>query len=230
MAGISELETDAALAGGVRIRQATAGDAEFLGWVMLTAARSHLEVGIWEYINGQTGDQTLEYLRRLAVTETEHWCHWSRFLIAEVDGHPAAAMCGFEPEAHGMHVMLEVLPAVLEASGITEADFPGLMERGAVVTAVNSDYAEGAWVVENVATVPGYRRRGLVDALLARILADGRALGYPRAQISVLIGNEPARNAYLKAGFEPDSEKRSPEFEAALGSPGLERLLQPLLA
>ena len=84
------------------------------------------------------------------------------------------------------------------------------------------------WVVENVATAPGFRRRGLVDALLAELFRRGAAKGFDAAQIGVFIGNEPARRAYLKAGFEVVGEKRDPRWDAEIGCPGTEVMLRSL--
>ena len=84
--------------------------------------------------------------------------------------------------------------------------------------------AEGAWVVEWVATLPDFRRRGLVHELLLAILEEGRERGHPRAQIGILIGNIPAQSAYENVGFRMTLEKTSERFEAVIGSPGLARL------
>jgi translation initiation factor 4G len=212
----------------VTLRDATERDVDFVAWVMLAASRSHVPVGIWEYINGFDEEQTLAYLRNVALSEQVHWCHYSLFQIAEVDGTPAAAMCGFDHVTQGMDALLAVIPAAAMAAGATEETFAGMMERGAIVERVASDYEPGAWVIENVATRPEFRRRGLTDTLLRATLDRGREKGYAKAQISVFIGNEPARNAYLKVGFEKVDEKRDAEFEKAMGFPGFERLLQDL--
>jgi ribosomal protein S18 acetylase RimI-like enzyme len=79
----------------------------------------------------------------------------------------------------------------------------------------------GAWIVENVATSPEYRRRGLVDALLREILDIGRGKGATVADIGVFIDNYRAQAAYEKAGFAVIGEKRDAEFEAAYGCPGV---------
>ena len=84
------------------------------------------------------------------------------------------------------------------------------------------------WVIENVATKPEMRRRGLVDALLHQLLGQGRERGFEHAQISVFIENERARRAYTKAGFEPIAEVRSEDWEREIGCSGTEMLLQPL--
>ena len=86
------------------------------------------------------------------------------------------------------------------------------------------EHAPGAWIVENVATLPEFRRRGLVDQLLEEILEKGRTAGASVAEVGVLIGNDPAQRAYEKAGFAVVDEKRHPEFEAAYKCPGI-RLL-----
>jgi len=84
------------------------------------------------------------------------------------------------------------------------------------------------WVIENVATRPEMRRKGLVDALLHQLLGHGRERVFEYVQISVFIENERARSAYVKAGFEPLTEQRSDEWPGEIGCPGTEMLLQPL--
>ena len=86
----------------------------------------------------------------------------------------------------------------------------------------------GDWGVENVATLPEYRRRGLVDALMSRMLDEGRKRGCRCAQITILIGNDPAQRAYEKAGFKVSDERRNSDFETLLGSPGFRRLTRDL--
>ncbi len=208
----------------VRLREATAEDVDFIAWVLLAASRSHLPVGIWEYVCSLSEDRALRYLELVAVAEPVHFCHYSTFLIAEVDGEAAAALCGFDPEKEGHGALGAVLPSVTRAAGITMDATPGIAERSAIVGSVSPEHESGAWIVENVATLPRFRRRGLVDGLLAAMLDRGRSRGFDLAQIGVFIGNDPARAAYIKAGFAFADEKRDAAFEAALGCAGIERL------
>ena len=83
-------------------------------------------------------------------------------------------------------------------------------------------------MIENVATKPELRRKGLVDALLHQLLGQGRGRGFEHAQIAVFLENERARRAYVKAGFEPIAEVRSDDWAREIGCPGTELLLQPL--
>lgn len=212
----------------VNIRDAAADDAPFLAWVSLAATRSHLPRGVWEYVNGQDEATTLRFLEGLALSDEVHGFHASRFLVAEVGGLPAAGLCGYDPRVHGSQAMQPAFVRAHRAVGTSPEQFEGIATRGALLERVSPPNATGGWVVENVATRPEFRRRGIVAALLEAILERGRDAGFSCAQISILIGNEPARSAYLGQGFVPEDERRDPDFERALGTPGIERLLRPL--
>jgi ribosomal protein S18 acetylase RimI-like enzyme len=83
---------------------------------------------------------------------------------------------------------------------------------------------EGDWLIEHVATLPAYRGRGLVQALIDHALDEGRAAGFKRASISFLIGNEAAERRYAKAGFAFAEERRDPTFETITGASGFRRV------
>lgn len=91
------------------------------------------------------------------------------------------------------------------------------------------DMPPGTWIVENVGTREDSRRHGLVRALLERALAEGRRNGHGRAQISCLIGNDPAQRAYERAGFEVVEERRDGGFEKLIGAPGFSRMTRSLV-
>jgi ribosomal protein S18 acetylase RimI-like enzyme len=215
----------------IRVRRATLKDLDLLVWVMLAASRSHLERGIWEYLNDSGEEATSSFLRRLATTDTVHMSHHSLFLVAELDGEPGAAMSGYDSSTQGFEALLPEIATATTEEGI-DAEDPEYVRRSGVLLGgmVMEDPGPPGprWVIENVATRPEMRRKGLVDALLHQLLGQGRERGFEHAQISVLIGNERARRAYVKAGFEPIAEARSEDWEREMGSPGSEMLLQPL--
>ena len=215
------------IAGDVTVRDATADDVDFLAWVMLAASRSQLDRGIWEYLYDVDEDKALRYLKALATTETVHIFHHSLFQIAEVDGIPGAAMCGYEPLTQGFVQYGSVVEHALRESEIEMDDAFG-HRLGVLMSGFTGEVADNPWVVENVATVPEFRRMGLVDRLLRETIARGREKGFRQAQIGVFIGNERAKKAYEKAGFEKVDEKRDPGWEAEIGCPGTEVMLQEL--
>jgi translation initiation factor 4G len=215
----------------VRIRRATEADLDLVTWVMLAASRSHLDRGVWEYLNDHDEAQTLGFLRGIATSGAVHLFHHSLFLVAEIDGEPAAAMCGYDSATQGLDRFGPVMGEVSADVGVDLTDPEYGRRLGVMLSGFVSDH-DGPpgprWVIENVATKPEYRRRGLVDALLHQLLGHGRERGFEYAQIGVYLDNERARRAYRKAGFEVVAEARSDDWQRELGCPGSELLLQPL--
>ena len=77
----------------VRIVEARAEHAPVVAWVTLTAFRAHLEKGFWDFmLEGEDEAGKLHYLEALATTEQLHWANYSPFIVAEVNGTPAAAL------------------------------------------------------------------------------------------------------------------------------------------
>ena len=205
-----------------RIVDARPEHAPFIAWVTLTAFRSHLERGFWDFILDAPGDQMLRFLEVLATTDREHWCHHSIFVVAEVDGRPVSALSGYFEEEHGGLRLRDAMAEANEKTGRTQD--PAALARAMTVLQVLPEHLPNAWIVENVATLPEFRRQGLVDRLMERMLARGRERGATTADISVFIGNDPAQRAYEKHGFATVAEKRHPEFETVYRTAGTRTL------
>lgn len=212
-----------------QIRPARREDADFLAWLMLEASRGHLSRGVWDLIIGADDAGCLEYLKRLALAEPRSLCHFDSFLIAQVDGRAAAALCTFEADPAAWEPVDLAMSAVQRELGWTDTDLAASDQRTNAVFRCFPEDSGADWCIESVATLPEFRRRGLVDALMQRAIQQGTERGSKLAQISILIGNDAAERAYEKAGFTVHDERGSPEFEAALGAPGFRRLLRPLV-
>jgi len=125
-----------------------------------------------------------------------------------------------------LQVLGDAMQNVQRQQGWTPADEKASAARTAPVWHCTFDTLDGAWVIESVATIPEFRRRGLVDALMAEILEAGRTRGHRLAQLTILIGNVAAQRAYEKAGFRVRDEKRHRDFQALLGAPGFMRMVR----
>ena len=179
---------------------------------------------MWDLVLDHDEAYCLRFLEHLAASSAPHWAHFSTFLVAEVDAVPAAALGGYFDEALGMPALAKALPEVNAAVGRSQADDAAGFARAGSIVQVAPEHEPGVWIVEHVATRPEYRRRGLIDQLLSEILERGRQLGARKADIGVLIGNDPAQRAYQKNGFAITGEKRHPEFEAVYHCPGIRAL------
>jgi ribosomal protein S18 acetylase RimI-like enzyme len=211
----------------IEIRSGRPEDASFLAWVILTAGRAHVRRGIWEVILGGSEEECLAFLQKLIATETPHHLRYSFFLVAEVDGLPVAALGGYDPRILGYPALRKAVAEVSKKMGFSAPD-QAAMKRSERVLCCIPDEVEGAWVIDSVATLPEFRRRGIVDKLLEEMLEKGRKQGFQRGQINMYIGNTPAQRAYEKHGFRVLDEKRHPTFEEEIGSPGMMRLVRDL--
>jgi translation initiation factor 4G len=211
---------------GFKIVEAQPKHAPFIAWVMLTAFRSHLERGFWDFLRPGTDEEILRYLEALTTTKAAHWVHLPLFIVAEVDGEPAAALSGYFEEEHGGMKLRDGIAEVSEATGL-EPDPEGL-RRALTILNVAPEHVPGAWIIEDVATRPEFRRRGLVDALMQEIMERGRRRGATLSDIGVLIGNGSAQKAYEKAGYAVVGEKCHPEFEAVYKTSGIRSLRRTL--
>jgi len=211
----------------IQIRPARPEDAQFLAWVILTSGRAHVKRGIWEVILGGMEEENLVFLKRLTITRTPHLFHYTCFIVAEVDGRLVAALGGYDPKVLGYPALRQAVVEVSKEMGFSGPD-EAAMKRSERVLCCIPDEVEGAWVIDSVATIPEFRRKGIVNKLLEEILEKGRKQGFRRAQINMYIGNIPAQRAYEKHGFEVVDEKRHPDFEAEIASPGMVRLLRDL--
>jgi translation initiation factor 4G len=209
----------------VKIIDAREEHVPFIAWVQLMAFRSHLEKGMWDFFIDGSEEDTLHFLEALATTKTKHWGSYEGFMIAEVEGTPAAAMTGyFDAESSFEEGVAEACKKL----NISEAQINAGWERADTIALVGTAHAPGAWITENVATKPEFRRRGLVDRLLEEQMERGRTRGATVADIGVFIGNDKAQRAYEKAGYNVVEERVHPDFEAVYKCPGVRQLRRDL--
>jgi len=212
----------------INVRRAQPHDLDFVVQVMLTAAQSHLERCVYEVLFDLGSSQLKNLYRRVACSDAAHWCHLSKFWIAEVDTEPAGAMCGYDPSTEGNDALSDAILPLLVESGRSEQDLRGIIDRNAIMDSCLPKQFPGAWGVENVAVEPRFRGQGITDRLFEEILSEGRSRSYECAQIMCLNGNRRAEAAWRRAGFELRADYTSPAFQQTFGCPGLKLLVRDL--
>ena len=212
----------------VTIRDATSADSDFLAWVQIEASRSGRPIGFWDLALPGADQPRTSLIAQVIRSRRESFSHYRGFLVAEVDGVPVGALSGYEPRRTKLGHFVGALSEVLTENGWSETHQNLVAVRIAPFAACTSETPEDCWIVEWVALTPEARGKGVASMLLEAILARGRSAGYAKAQISVLIGNTPAQRCYERGGFSFVDDKRTPEFEALVGSPGVARMLREL--
>jgi ribosomal protein S18 acetylase RimI-like enzyme len=221
--------SDAGIIMKFQLRNATEKDIPFIGWTMREAARGHLARGIWDVMCARDDRACLDWLTRMAATaDPRSWTHYSNFIVADVDGRAGAALEGYDPKIATNEILGKAVNQATLDMGWGQEGVTATYNRFVPLLPCMHDYEPGAWIVEDVACGPEFRRKGLVNALLDEIFKRGRDRGHRIAQLSVFIGNTPAITAYEKQGFKITAEKRSPEFEKVIGCPGMFKMIREL--
>lgn len=209
------------------IRPARAEDAGFIARNIMSAQRGPRPRGWFDIALGWPEPQCLAFMEQIATAKRPSWWHTSQFIVAEVDGTPAAALCAL-PAAGTRAAALAAIEEVADETGLGASELAGIFRRGAYTANCWVQGGDGDWLIEHVASLPPHRGRGLVQTLIENALAAGKAAGFAQASISFLIGNEPAERCYAKAGFSFVEEKRDPAFEALIGAPGFRRFARAI--
>ncbi|MTV15971.1 MULTISPECIES: GNAT family N-acetyltransferase [Bradyrhizobium] len=209
-------------AGRSSIRPARSDDAGFIARTVLAAQRGPLPRGWFDIALDRGEAECLAFMTRLAVARVRSWYHVAHFLIAEVDGAPAAALCAMPASG----TVVAARAAIEEVAAETGMDADAIVARGGYARNCWVQGGEGDWLIEHVARQVSHRSGGLVQDLIRRALADGKAAGYAQASISFLIGNDAAERCYAKAGFAYAEEKRDAAFEAMTGAPAFRRFVR----
>lgn len=209
------------------IRPARLEDAGFIARNILSSQRGPLPRGWFDIALGWSEPQCLAFVERVATADMQSWWHISQFIIAEVEGEPAAALCAL-PAAGTVSTARSAIEEAAGKTGLNASELAAIFQRGAYAAGCWVQGGEGDWLIEHVASRPSHRGRGLVQALIDHALGAGQAAGFRRASISFLIGNEPAERCYAKAGFAFAEEKRDPQFEALTGAPGFRRFTRAI--
>jgi ribosomal protein S18 acetylase RimI-like enzyme len=204
------------------IRRARPEDADFIAWTILAAQRGHLPRGWFDIALNWPEPLCRAFVRRIALARSRSWWHTSHFLIAEVDGRPAAALCALRAGGSTKDARSAIVE-VVNAAELDAAEQSAIWRRGAYSGSCWMTGDDENWLIEHVAVHPSRRGRGLVQALLEQAFTAGKDAGYKRACIVFYIGNEAAERCYARAGFTFAEERRDAEFEALTGAPGFRR-------
>jgi translation initiation factor 4G len=213
----------------IQIRKCRVQDAAFLARSILIAGRAHVSKGIWEVVLNASEEECLRFLKHVVVTEIPHLFHHTFYFIAETSGNtPVGSLVGYDPNKYGYRALISALPEVYKKLHLSEQSFQEANERAAKILACLPKDIADAWVIDSVATMPGYRGKGVAERLLHAVMDEGRKQGYSLAHIVMYAGNEPALKLYKKMGFTVVEETRDTFFKEQIGSSGMLSLCRKL--
>jgi ribosomal protein S18 acetylase RimI-like enzyme len=192
----------------ISFRSAAPSDKDFLITTIIEAEKSGSNIISYCAIFSINEEELKALLGRILDEDIEgQELYIPGFLIAEVDGEPAAAISAWIENETGMSsniIKSNLLMYCLDRDTLINAT-PALQ----LMNEINVPRSAGALQIESVYTAEKYRGLGLVSKLVDEHIRRNREAGkvFDTAQVILLQNNVSARKAYEKTGFAVVKEK-----------------------
>ena len=198
----------------IKIRKALSTDATFLAKMILKSSRADKKIGIFDLIfESKNDDEALKSIEKLTTTTAKNQCHYSNFLIAEIDGKSVGTLCSYEPRIATRETFL----ASLKEVGYEEnaQDFFDILDS------CDFELNKSTLIFDFMEELEGHMDAGVLKSLMQKSLLTARLKGYRIAQAMVEIGSLETLHYYKKLGFKELREKESELYKEKFGRPGL---------
>ena len=201
----------------ITIRKASETDIDIVAQALLEGSRAGNKVGLFDLVV-QTSDENdlLKLLKKLALTTTKSYCHYSNFFIAVSGGNAIGTICGYEPRI-ATH---EIFSKALEEIGFDET----YHERIAAYLLCEGEVDNKTFVLDFMLVKPEFKSIDVFKELIGKSMLTARLKGYRKVQTSVEIGSIESEMIYKKLGFSVIDEKRSEYYKEQFDRPGIMRL------
>lgn len=207
------------------VRTATVDDVDFIAETICSAEKGGSERLSYCTIFGWTEEQFMPVLKAMLEEDIEgqELCI-SDFMIAELNGRPAAACCAWIEGESGLSSA--ILKASVLLDGVESDRMQAAQQHFKLLEKLYIMRDKGAVQIESVYVQAGARGMGLagrlIDAQIARLSSRDHT-GY--AQVILAANNAAAHAAYSRAGFS-EVRKVSSDDQALLALlPSTEKML-----
>lgn len=198
----------------IKIRKALSQDAPFLAQMILQSSRADKQISIFDVIFGSKSDEeTLRNLEKLTTTTAKNYCHYSNFLIAEIDGECVGSLCSYEPRIATKETFLESLKEIS-----CDANAEDFLE---ILDSCDFELNKRTLVFDFMEEIEGHMNVGILKALMQKSLLSARLKGYRIAQAMVEIGSLETLLYYKKLGFKEVKHKECELYKEKFGRAGL---------
>jgi len=198
----------------IKIRKAKAEDASFLAKMILQSSRAEKKFGLFDLIfESKSDEDTLKMLEKLTITTSKNYCHYSNFLIANIDGVDVGSLCSYEPRIATQKAFTDSLDEI-GCAGSVDA----FLEISSICTFESNNRTLFFDFMEEL---DGYMDVGVLKALMQKTLLTARLKGYRIVQTMVEIGSLEALLYYKKLGFKEIEEKECEYYKEKFGRAGI---------
>ncbi len=198
----------------IKIRKALVDDAPFLSQMILQSSRAEKKFGMFDLIFESKSDkEILGYLQKLTFTTAKSHCHYSNFLIAEIDGKNVGTLCSYEPRISTKESFLDALKEI----GCEDKE-KNFLEISQVC---DFELNTRTLVFDFMEEIEGYMDVGILKSLMQKSLLTARLKGYRIAQTMVEIGSLESLLYYKKLGFKEVKHQECELYKEKFGRAGL---------
>ena len=198
----------------IKIRKATVEDAPFLAEMILQSSRAGKKDGMFDLVF-QTNDEKiiLPRLEQLTQTTAKNQCHYTNFLVAELDGESVGTLCSYEPRISTKDVLI----AAFKELGCRE-DVSDSLEA---FYSCSFDLNKRTLMFDFMEESEGFIDVGVLKSLMQKSLLTARLKGYTIAQTIIEIGSLDSELFYKKLGFRKVVQKECELYKEKFGRLGL---------
>ena len=200
----------------ITIKQAKVEDCVFLAQMILQSSRAGKKDGLFDLLF-QTNDNStiLKNLEKLVQTDAKSHCHFSNFLIAQMDGESVGTLCSYEPRISTKEAFVKALDEIGcdDSSDVLE-----------VMYCCDFDLNKRTLMFDFMEEREGFIDVGVLKALMKKSLLTARLKGYTIAQTIIEIGSLDSELFYKKLGFRKIIQKECDLYKEKFGRLGLSLL------
>ncbi len=198
----------------IKIRNANVEDAPFLAQMILKSSRAGKKDGMFDIVFEMNDDKIiLDKLEKLTQTKAKSYCHYSNFLIAELDGKSVGSLCSYEPRISTK----DQFALALEEVGCTDK----VNDRLEVFYSCQFDLNKRTLMFDFMEELDGFMDVGVLKTLMQKSLLTARLKGYRIAQTIIEIGSLEVELFYKKLGFKIAKQQECESYQEKFGRLGL---------
>lgn len=199
----------------IKIRKASEIDAPFLAQMILQSSRAEKKICIYDLIFDTNNDKDiLKGLEKLVTTKAKSSCHFSNFLIAQMDEKNVGTLCSYEPRIANRESFCDALKEIGIEDTINS-------EYIAILNACDFGLNTRTLMFDFMEELEGFIDVGVMKELMVKSLLTARLKGYAIAQTIVEIGSLETLLYYKKLGFKEVESKECEIYKEKFGRPGL---------
>lgn len=198
----------------IKIRKATQGDAQFLAQMILQSSRAEKKVSMFDLVlSSKNDDELLENIKKLTQTSIKNYCHFSNFLIAEIDSKKVGTLCSYEPRIATKESFINSLKEISKDDNIDE--YQALLQE------CDFEQNNRTLIFDFMEEIDGFVDVGILKSLMTKSLLTARLKGYTIAQTIAEIGSLETILIYKKLGFREKKQKECELYREKFGRNGL---------